>query len=77
MGITVCVFFFFFFSFAGFKFSIRAISEATADPVAPKRGGEEQSSENWKIKMLYDGECPLCMREVHTYIYMCLVFRVW
>jgi predicted DCC family thiol-disulfide oxidoreductase YuxK len=23
------------------------------------------SSSNWKIKLLYDGECPLCMREVN------------
>ncbi|PZV09642.1 MAG: thiol-disulfide oxidoreductase [Leptolyngbya sp.] len=22
-------------------------------------------SSNWKIKLLYDGECPLCMREVN------------
>ncbi|XP_052181335.1 uncharacterized protein At5g50100, chloroplastic [Diospyros lotus] len=49
----------------GLKFSIRAVHQVTADPVAPKREDEEQSSENWKIKMLYDGECPLCMREVN------------
>ncbi|KAG0446904.1 hypothetical protein HPP92_028577 [Vanilla planifolia] len=24
-----------------------------------------QQSQTWKIKMLYDGECPLCMREVN------------
>nr|GMC75455.1 uncharacterized protein LOC109165641 [Ipomoea batatas] len=24
-----------------------------------------RASKNWKIKMLYDGECPLCMREVY------------
>lgn len=29
-----------------------------------KETGEPSSSENWKVKMLYDGECPLCMREV-------------
>ena len=23
------------------------------------------SQENWKIKLLYDGECPLCVREVN------------
>ncbi|KAG0614888.1 hypothetical protein M758_6G211400 [Ceratodon purpureus] len=29
--------------------------------------GDESGMENngWKIKMLYDGECPLCMREVN------------
>jgi hypothetical protein len=27
--------------------------------------GKEPSDSNWKIKMLYDGDCPLCMREVH------------
>ncbi|KAK4362392.1 hypothetical protein RND71_017633 [Anisodus tanguticus] len=45
-------------------YSIRAISGTTVDPVATKKENEDQSPENWKIKMLYDGECPLCMREV-------------
>jgi len=27
--------------------------------------GKEPNDSNWKIKMLYDGDCPLCMREVH------------
>jgi len=26
---------------------------------------EEQSPQNWKIKMLYDGDSLLCMREVY------------
>ncbi|PAN40649.1 hypothetical protein PAHAL_7G330800 [Panicum hallii] len=26
---------------------------------------EDNSSKNWRIKMLYDGDCPLCMREVN------------
>ncbi|CAL5070641.1 unnamed protein product [Urochloa decumbens] len=26
---------------------------------------EDSSSKNWRIKMLYDGDCPLCMREVN------------
>lgn len=35
------------------------------DRLTPKKEYEkEQSPENWKIKMLYDGDCPLCMREV-------------
>uniref|UniRef100_A0A3Q7FQ61 Thiol-disulfide oxidoreductase DCC n=2 Tax=Solanum lycopersicum TaxID=4081 RepID=A0A3Q7FQ61_SOLLC len=46
----------------GPRYSIRAISGTT---VAPNKDiNEEKSPENWKIKMLYDGECPLCMREV-------------
>ncbi|KAL5974322.1 hypothetical protein ACLOJK_030986 [Asimina triloba] len=36
--------------------------EATLDP-KPSYKDDDFSSENWKIKMLYDGECPLCMRE--------------
>ncbi|KAL3655316.1 hypothetical protein CASFOL_001102 [Castilleja foliolosa] len=47
---------------SGVKFSIRAINGTSVDPLAPKK---EQSSDNWKIKMLYDGDCPLCMREVN------------
>ncbi|KAK3225382.1 hypothetical protein Dsin_005244 [Dipteronia sinensis] len=47
---------------------IRAIQEATANPLNPKKEydqkKEQPSPENWKIKMLYDGDCPLCMREV-------------
>ncbi|KMZ62760.1 Uncharacterized protein, mitochondrial [Zostera marina] len=27
--------------------------------------GDDVELPNWKIKMLYDGECPLCMREVN------------
>ncbi|XP_019197282.1 PREDICTED: uncharacterized protein At5g50100, mitochondrial [Ipomoea nil] len=46
------------------RFSVRATSGTTVDAVAPKKENEDQSSKNWKIKMLYDGECPLCMREV-------------
>ncbi|KAM7479933.1 hypothetical protein LguiA_028146 [Lonicera macranthoides] len=48
-----------------FKYSVQPINGTTANPVAPKKeGDEEKSSQNWKITMLYDGECPLCMREV-------------
>ncbi|KAL6509605.1 hypothetical protein OROGR_022915 [Orobanche gracilis] len=32
---------------------------------APKKETQKESPGNWKIKMLYDGECPLCMREVN------------
>lgn len=49
---------------AGLRYPIRAISEATADPLTPKKENGEESPQNWNIKMLYDGECPLCMREV-------------
>ncbi|KAM0832286.1 hypothetical protein ACQ4PT_064979 [Festuca glaucescens] len=39
-------------------------SDVKASPAAePKDVGN--SSQNWRIKMLYDGECPLCMREVN------------
>ncbi|XP_027126520.1 uncharacterized protein At5g50100, chloroplastic isoform X2 [Coffea arabica] len=53
----------------GYRHSIRATQGSGAarvlDHVAPKKEDVEQSSENWKIKMLYDGECPLCMKEVN------------
>ncbi|KAJ3678435.1 hypothetical protein LUZ60_002238 [Juncus effusus] len=26
---------------------------------------KEENNNSWKIKMLYDGDCPLCMREVN------------
>jgi hypothetical protein len=33
--------------------------------VAPTSDFKDSSkSETWRIKMLYDGDCPLCMREV-------------
>uniref|UniRef100_A0ACD5WM77 Uncharacterized protein n=1 Tax=Avena sativa TaxID=4498 RepID=A0ACD5WM77_AVESA len=39
-------------------------SDVKVSPAAePKDVGN--SSQNWRIKMLYDGECPLCMREVN------------
>ncbi|KAI4336099.1 hypothetical protein L6164_014670 [Bauhinia variegata] len=43
---------------------IRAVSQVRSEPVSKKQD-EEQSPKNWKIKMLYDGDCPLCMREVN------------
>ncbi|XVE57085.1 hypothetical protein DITRI_Ditri04bG0063700 [Diplodiscus trichospermus] len=52
---------------AGFNYQIRAIQEATADTIKSqkeKEDDEQQSRQNWQIKMLYDGDCPLCMREV-------------
>lgn len=51
----------------GFRFSVRAIQEATNEPITPTKGSNEarlQSPPDWKVKMLYDGDCPLCMREV-------------
>lgn len=53
----------------GFGFSVRAIQEATTEPITHTKGdkgGQSQSSPSWKVKMLYDGDCPLCMREVYT-----------
>ncbi|XP_065876248.1 uncharacterized protein At5g50100, chloroplastic [Euphorbia lathyris] len=51
----------------GIKYPIRAVDEATVDPITSKKQNGEQSPspQNWKIKMLYDGDCPLCMREVN------------
>ncbi|XP_020581159.1 uncharacterized protein At5g50100, mitochondrial isoform X2 [Phalaenopsis equestris] len=58
------------------RFQIRAVySESklkeTAQPTEEQSKLKEtaqptdrQFSNTWKIKMLYDGECPLCMREV-------------
>ncbi|KAL6651591.1 hypothetical protein ACP70R_010516 [Stipagrostis hirtigluma subsp. patula] len=37
-------------------------SEVKAAPTSDLKDGEN-SSKNWRIKMLYDGDCPLCMRE--------------
>ncbi|KAM3380962.1 putative protein, chloroplastic [Capsicum galapagoense] len=50
----------------GPRYLIRAINGTTVDPVTSKKedANDDKSPENWKIKMLYDGECPLCMREV-------------
>lgn len=28
-------------------------------------GDRSNTAETWKIKLLYDGECPLCVREVN------------
>jgi predicted DCC family thiol-disulfide oxidoreductase YuxK len=32
--------------------------------VATKSGDSQLAKPTWKIKLLYDGECPLCVREV-------------
>ncbi|CAM8920564.1 unnamed protein product [Rhodiola kirilowii] len=55
----------------GIRFPIHAIHESvpestTATITATQVKGDEVNSEpDWKIKMLYDGDCPLCMREVN------------
>ncbi|XP_010482316.1 PREDICTED: uncharacterized protein At5g50100, mitochondrial [Camelina sativa] len=53
----------------GFKYQVRAIQGgASTDPVitTPLKNRDDLSKpQNWKIKMLYDGDCPLCMREVN------------
>ncbi|KAL2340864.1 hypothetical protein Fmac_008804 [Flemingia macrophylla] len=42
---------------------VRAISEATHVELPLSK--KHQNQVDWKIKMLYDGDCPLCMREVN------------
>ncbi|GAB2213211.1 hypothetical protein Droror1_Dr00021233 [Drosera rotundifolia] len=45
---------------------MRAVHGASVEPVVnEKRGDGEEGSHDWKVKMLYDGDCPLCMREVN------------
>lgn len=59
------------FKFVGYRNQIRAIQGATADPLTSKKEyDKDPSPENWKIKMLYDGDCPLCMREVWILFYL-------
>ena len=33
--------------------------------LSPNQIDRASESTNWKIKLLYDGECPLCLREVN------------
>ncbi|CAN8306655.1 unnamed protein product [Cochlearia groenlandica] len=50
----------------GFSYQIRAIQGTSVDPVSKsKNNNDPNPNQNWKIKMLYDGDCPLCMREVN------------
>ncbi|KAK3141208.1 hypothetical protein QOZ80_4BG0330840 [Eleusine coracana subsp. coracana] len=42
----------------------QAHSDVKAAPTSDAKDGES-SSKGWRIKMLYDGDCPLCMREVN------------
>ncbi|KAM7272714.1 hypothetical protein ACFE04_027377 [Oxalis oulophora] len=56
---------------SGYKHQIRAIQQeiinTTADTLkssSEKTKDRNADHQNWKIKMLYDGDCPLCMREV-------------
>eukprot|EP00271_Cylindrocystis_brebissonii_P010308 TRINITY_DN26483_c0_g1_i1.p1 TRINITY_DN26483_c0_g1~~TRINITY_DN26483_c0_g1_i1.p1 ORF type:complete len:264 (-),score=30.53 TRINITY_DN26483_c0_g1_i1:415-1206(-) len=46
---------------------VRHVSSAAPDSVpepAPLKEGEAGAA-TWQVKMLYDGDCPLCMREVN------------
>ncbi len=42
----------------------KAIDHLSFMTAAQTQSGQ-QSQTNWKIKLLYDGECPLCLREVN------------
>ncbi|KAL5723580.1 hypothetical protein ACHQM5_006961 [Ranunculus cassubicifolius] len=50
---------------AAFKHQIRAINTETSVEIKASGKEDEPSPEDWKIKMLYDGECPLCLKEVN------------
>ncbi|CAN6448561.1 unnamed protein product [Victoria cruziana] len=52
-------------SWPGAKNKISAVHSDSASIQKVLERGEGQPSEKWKVKMLYDGECPLCMREVN------------
>ena len=41
------------------------ISNATASPTSPSEQNISASEPSWQIKLLYDGACPLCVREVN------------
>ncbi|KAK7317207.1 hypothetical protein RJT34_01230 [Clitoria ternatea] len=49
----------------GSQWHVRAISEAAVEAEVSKEKWGEEWPKDWKIKMLYDGDCPLCMREVN------------
>ncbi|XP_031481329.1 uncharacterized protein At5g50100, chloroplastic [Nymphaea colorata] len=49
----------------GAKYKISAVHSDTSSAQKVLEKEQEKPSEKWRIKMLYDGECPLCMREVN------------
>ncbi|KAK9747952.1 hypothetical protein RND81_02G025900 [Saponaria officinalis] len=52
---------------SGYSYSIRAIQGTSVEPISLKVDEKEKQNggQNWQVKMLYDGDCPLCMREVN------------
>lgn len=48
--------------------TLRTVSYSTAptnnDVGIENINGEKEQNESWKVKMLYDGDCVLCLREV-------------
>uniref|UniRef100_A0A7N0TWR5 Thiol-disulfide oxudoreductase DCC n=1 Tax=Kalanchoe fedtschenkoi TaxID=63787 RepID=A0A7N0TWR5_KALFE len=51
----------------GLRFRIRAMHESAPESATATAAPDKnvKSDSDWKIKMLYDGDCPLCMREVN------------
>ncbi|KAF0891021.1 hypothetical protein E2562_005115 [Oryza meyeriana var. granulata] len=47
-----------------YGFRCQVHSDVKVGPTSGLKDGRN-SSESWRIKMLYDGDCPLCMREVN------------
>lgn len=45
--------------------SVQAPTKLDSDPSDTEKTKSSADCVNWTIKMLYDGDCPLCMREVN------------
>lgn len=41
------------------------MSSFPAQPTLPPEMTPSETNPSWKIKLLYDGDCPLCLREVN------------
>lgn len=41
------------------------MTSSQIQPTSPSKPVQPETTPSWKIKLLYDGDCPLCLREVN------------
>lgn len=46
----------------------RWLKSSSSRSVVSRASSSQAPAVTWKVKMLYDGDCPLCMREVNMLV---------
>jgi len=53
---------------AGQRVAVAIWKSSSSRSVVLRASSSQAHGVTWKVKMLYDGDCPLCMREVNMLV---------